>query len=603
MEFNNNFDEYINDYGIPVFYDNRDGLMRIRDTKEFFEGSVNFSAEVWKDQLIEIRGEISKTKSFLCGYCKQPIYMAGDFKPYCGQKRMHFRHFFSEDAKLCKFHGTHPNYSHDEIKRMLFNGQQESPKHKFLKRIICESFMRITNQANILKEPVLRNVDGGWRKPDVLVQLPDKSIVFEVQLTYIFLSTILERNEVHRKNNRYVIWIFSDFGDGNNSTLDSERLSKLDIFSANNHNAFVLDQEAISATIKTGELYLNVYYRDYYIDCNQLCTKLNKKLIAFSKLTFDDTQKIAYLFDSKKKHDKLKAILAEEELLRLNQLKVKQETDCQNLQRIINQIFAPTPLSSEDYDWLLNTVKESIDYRTRLLGQIYNFTSCKRWNSQISDFKLYHNSIIVLTDLYDSYTTTDSPSVMTCLKRCWENIGMLTEIGSIPDMTVELLFSPILPVINFHFFDFISSQNHVLSIEQRTRIEDWLSKYHKNPTGGKSRYLHFYAWMILLNNKVRVSGKMPLKNAQSLMREKYKVIRAVISLAFNIMSGCNKKEYRKIDDIIKSIENKYSEYAALAYRYIKDKTGMHAQTLINLSKQKTQATDLAYIIHTLPNRT
>lgn len=58
--------EPISDYGIPIFYDNRNGEMQISDTKSFFEGSPNVSKEVWREQLIHIRGEISKNKSFLC---------------------------------------------------------------------------------------------------------------------------------------------------------------------------------------------------------------------------------------------------------------------------------------------------------------------------------------------------------------------------------------------------------------------------------------------------------------------------------------------------------------------------------------------------------
>lgn len=55
MESKSNLMDPINDYGIPIFYDNRDGEMCISDTKAFFEGKPNISKDVWREQLIQIR--------------------------------------------------------------------------------------------------------------------------------------------------------------------------------------------------------------------------------------------------------------------------------------------------------------------------------------------------------------------------------------------------------------------------------------------------------------------------------------------------------------------------------------------------------------------
>ena len=52
--------EVYSDYGIPIFYDNRNGEMILRDTKEFFEGEQAASYDVWKDQLLKIRGDQSR---------------------------------------------------------------------------------------------------------------------------------------------------------------------------------------------------------------------------------------------------------------------------------------------------------------------------------------------------------------------------------------------------------------------------------------------------------------------------------------------------------------------------------------------------------------
>ena len=631
----------INDYGIPIFYDNRDGEMCISDTKAFFEGNPNISKDVWREQLIQIRGEISKNKSFLCGHCKKPIYIAGNFEPSSGQKRLHFHHFYNDDAEGCIFYESGHRHSEDEIRRMIFNGQQESKKHKELKRIISESFIHLAGRDNVLEEPTLRGKDGGWRRPDIFVRLPDKSIVFEVQLTYILLSAIIERNEVHRSNDRYVVWIFKDFGDGEGNTLDSERLSKLDIFLANNRNAFVLDDDAIACTKQSGELYLKVYYRDYMISDGKLCAKLGSALVAFDGLTFDEDRKMVFYFDSEKKFGECNIQLEElnrqeyEEQQRLQTILRKQEEEKKRLaeeererkekeeqeirrkeierkaedykqyRKICNLIFTSRPLSSSDYNCLIKQLSEDPSKRQTLLQAVYNFTSQHRRDTHCLNIPLYSNSIRILTDLYDKFAASDSPSVMTCLRRCWENLGELTSQPNMPDLAVDLLFSPALSHLNYKYFGFIFNRNHLLKDDEKNKIQDWIRAYHNRRKTSKERYTHFFAWMVLLNNKVRISQRMPLGVAQKLMRDKYKVIRAVISLHFGFLSGYNSKSYRDIPDVVENIKNHHGEYTELILRYANPtKTSPYLiSTLSTLKTTTSQKHDLDLLMQILFEKT
>lgn len=633
--------EPISDYGIPIFYDNRNGEMQITDTKSFFEGSPNVSKEVWREQLIHIRGEISKNKSFLCGYCKKPIYIAGNFEPSSGQKRLHFHHYYNDDEQSCIFHEIGRRHSEDEIRRMTFNGQQESKKHKELKRIISDSFILLVGRDNVLEEPTLRGKDGGWRRPDIFVKLPDKSIVFEVQLTYILLSAIIERNEVHRSNNRYVAWIFKDFGDGEGNTLDSERLSKLDIFLANNRNAFVLDDEAIERTIETQKLYVKVFYRDYFISDDKVCAKLGFAFVAFDTLTFDDDRKMVFYYDSQKKYEECLAKLEEdrrlihEESLRQAEILRKKEAEERRLAeieqqrreaaeeerrrleiekkaeeynaylQISKQIFTPNLLPENDYTILIAQLKADRSRRQEFLNAIYSFTSQHRRDTQCFNIPLYANAIRTLTDLYGDYASVDKPSVMTCLKRCWENISELTTQKNMPDLAVDLLFSPALSHLNFKYFGFISNPNHRLNEDQKNRIQEWIKNYHNRPKSGKERYTHFFAWMVLLNNKVRTTKRMSLDEAHKLMRSKYKVIRAALSLAFGFLSGYNSKNYRDMSDVIENIKEHYGEYAELLLKHA-NSTKVDAYSLNvlrTLAANTTQAHDLDLLINVLFERT
>lgn len=633
--------EPISDYGIPIFYDNRNGEMQISDTKNFFEGSPNVSKEVWREQLIHIRGEISKNKSFLCGYCKKPIYIAGNFEPSSGQKRLHFHHYYNDDEQSCIFHEIGRRHSEDEIRRMTFNGQQESKKHKELKRIISDSFIHFVGRDNVLEEPTLRGKDGGWRRPDIFVKLPDKSIVFEVQLTYILLSAIIERNEVHRSNDRYVAWIFKDFGDGEGNTLDSERLSKLDIFLANNRNAFVLDDEAIERTIETQKLYVKVFYRDYFISDDKVYAKLGFAFVAFDTLTFDDDRKMVFYYDSQKKYEECLAKLEEdrrlihEESLRQAEILRKKEAEERRLAeieqqwreaaeeerrileiekkseeynaylKICKQIFTPNLLPENEYNILIAQLKTDRSRRQEFLNAINSFTSLHRRDTQCFNIPLYANAIRILTDLYGDYASVDKPSVMTCLKRCWENISELTTQKNMPDLAVDLLFSPALSHLNFKYFGFISNPNHRLNEDQKNRIQEWIKNYHNRPKSGKERYTHFFAWMVLLSNKVRTTKRMSLDEAHKLMRSKYKVIRAALSLAFGFLSGYNSKNYRDMSDVIENIKEHYGEYAELLLKHA-NSTKVDAYSLNvlrTLAANTTQAHDLDLLINILFERT
>lgn len=510
--------------------------MVLRDSKEFFEGDLSVSNDVWRDILLKVRGEVSRKKSFLCGHCQCPIYISGRPDPIFGQKRLHFQHFRSERNTQCIFHEGN-SYTHEEIRRMLFNGRQESKEHRELKHIIQDCFIPIVGHSHVFEEPILRGNDGNWRRPDIYVEFPDKNVVFEVQITYIFLSDIIERNLAHRNNGRFVIWIFKDFGEGKGNTLDTERLSKLDIFAANNFNAFVLDKDAIHETKLKGDLHLTVYYRDYFRDNGQIKAKLGKALVAFKDLTFDTERNLIYFFDSERKllictkeNESQRRIEEEKRIKERERIEAKEEERRFNRYKsfgIIKKMFSSTILSAQEKELIIAMAKSDLEFRQQVLDCIYSFTSQhRRDNSSIySDY--YQNSIDLLTALYDNDATKGKPTVITCLRRCWENLASIASFPGGKDYAVDALFSPSLSNINFKFFDFICSPSHRLMTGQRKMIQEWIREYHNSPIAGKpgkDRYKYFYSWMVLLNDKVRLSNTLTISEAHKLMRAKYKII-------------------------------------------------------------------------------
>lgn len=208
------------------------------------------------------------------------------------------------------------------------------------------------------------------------------------------------------KKIRYVAWIFNDFGNGVGNTLDSERLSKLDIFLANNRNAFVLDKEAIDRTINDKKLYVKVFYRDYYLSDGKVCAKLGSAFVAFDSLTFDESRNLIYFFDSQNKYEEClekleedKRLIREEtlrqaEILRRKKAEERRLAEIERQKReaaeeerrkleiekkaeeyrecrkICNQLFTPTELSQKEYGCVIRQLKEDRSKRQEFLKVI-----------------------------------------------------------------------------------------------------------------------------------------------------------------------------------------------------------------------------------------
>lgn len=233
-------------------------------------------------------------------------------------------------------------------------------------------------------------------------------------------------------------------------------------------------------------------------------------------------------------------------------------------------MLSPVSLSDEKMNFVLSFAKSDSVFLQGALDQIYSFTSQHRKDKDNLLAVSYGNAIKFLTMLYDDSTASLKQNVMTCLRRCWENLASLARFPGVEDYSLEALFSPALSSINHIFFNFIFSPNHKLTPEQRQFIQDWIKLYHRSPAAGKpgkDRYTHFYAWMILLHEKVRKSNTLALPHAQRLMRDKYKVIRAMISLRFGFLSGYN-DDYKSLRDVGEVIIKEFPEYAALCCTYI-----------------------------------
>lgn len=202
------------------------------ETEEVIKADDFFSKNI--DAIFKQRYELEEAiqggrKLWVCPFCRQPIKIKGKRD---GNISLHFSHV--TDGLDCPYK-TWKRYTKDQILRMKYNGQKESPKHFYLKNLVAEKLSRDSRFSDIKIDKRFDGFCKDWRKPDVSAIYDGKNIVFELQLTTTFLSIIAERNMFYKKNETYIIWLF----DNKRKNLEHMRFMEKDIFYPNHHNAFL----------------------------------------------------------------------------------------------------------------------------------------------------------------------------------------------------------------------------------------------------------------------------------------------------------------------------------------------------------------------------
>jgi hypothetical protein len=184
---------------------------------------------------------------FQCAICKQPLYLSRRIKG------SHNR-WFSHDGKSenCPWYeGNH--LKPEQIKALIYRGQQEGQAHREIKRFISKWLEKDSHVTHISQEQTTFGeiLKGEWRRPDVKCLYLDKPVVFEIQLSYIFLSDVIARDEFYRQEGIFIIWVFAEF--------DQTRAAVNDEAFFNRRNLFVLDSAAMQASITNQMLTFNGY--------------------------------------------------------------------------------------------------------------------------------------------------------------------------------------------------------------------------------------------------------------------------------------------------------------------------------------------------------
>ena len=261
-----------------------------------------------ESELIKWREEFGRCikfgeKRFLCPFCRQQIKIAG--RKFERGHVSFFAHL--HDSADCPIK-TSVNMSKEEIEARKYGLCQESKRHKELKQRIYDGLNgEQSRQQGVDNVQIEKRINANipylnWRCPDVCATFKALNVVFELQLSTTFLSTIVDRDIFYRLHHYFIIWVFNF--EENVKYVDLSNLMMKDIYYTNKRNIFVFDREAREESEKRNELVLKCNWLTpenqwkYPVNDNGERLDVSGKLITLSDLTFDETSGKVYYVDA-----------------------------------------------------------------------------------------------------------------------------------------------------------------------------------------------------------------------------------------------------------------------------------------------------------------
>lgn len=186
---------------------------------------------------------------YQCAICKVPLYLS---RRIAGTQNRWFVH----DGKShdCPWYEGN-RLAPEQVKALVYRGQQEGQKHRELKEYIARWLKRdpLISDVNCEQTTFSEVVKGEWRRPDVKCLYGGVKVVFEIQLSYTFLSDVIARDAFYRREKTFVIWVFAAF--------DRSRAAITDEAFFNKRNLFVIDAEARQLTSNRLALTFSGYHQ------------------------------------------------------------------------------------------------------------------------------------------------------------------------------------------------------------------------------------------------------------------------------------------------------------------------------------------------------
>ena len=274
----------------------------ILDVKDVFRDPLKREAEIFQLRS-QIQQQVHQKRAvYVCIFCKQSIGIRG----HVNRKDYYLTHTFRSNDCIIK---TNHHLTEEQIRCVKYNGEKESDLHNHLKNQIAHYLELDENVIVVHTEKVYKDlaISKEWKKPDVMADLADKKIAFELQLSTTFLSVIVGRTIFYRDRGIFLIWIFPNF------SLDShlQQFTQKDVYYNNSFNVYVFDEDAQQKSKNENRLVLKCYYKCFTLKNNHIQEKWVSAFIGIGELFFNTETVETFFYDSVKEKEILTKLLAE----------------------------------------------------------------------------------------------------------------------------------------------------------------------------------------------------------------------------------------------------------------------------------------------------
>lgn len=232
------------------------------------------------------RNRMPETQArFICAICRKPLYLSR-YNHEDGNR------WFAHDGASSDCPWYEGNRLSPKMRRaLIYRGQQEGAQHYYLKNLLARWLETEPGVINVNCEMVTHGqvLKGEWKRPDVQCLWQGRRVVFEIQLSYTFLSEVIKRDNFYREEGIFIIWLFA--------ALDLRRAVVLDEAFFNRRNLFVLDQSAIDESIRAGRLVFNGTFQAPVLVRQSIEDQWQTRFITLDDVQFPTPSYRPYFFD------------------------------------------------------------------------------------------------------------------------------------------------------------------------------------------------------------------------------------------------------------------------------------------------------------------
>ncbi|OGA24250.1 MAG: hypothetical protein A3H34_05930 [Betaproteobacteria bacterium RIFCSPLOWO2_02_FULL_67_19] len=254
---------------------------------------------------------------YICAICRIPLWLS---RYNHDEGNRWFKH--DEASTGCPwFEGN--KLSPVQRRALIYRGQQEGAEHRRVKEFIASWLEKEPGVTKVDRELVTHGqiLKGEWKRPDVQCVKDGKRIVFEIQLSYTFLSEVIKRDEFYRREGIFIIWVFSFF--------DLRRATVRDEAFFNQRNLFVLDATAFAETAKRSLLTFNGHFQNPVFNGNAIEDEWTTRPITLQEAQFPTSTYRPFFFDYDAARRALERERAQSERQAMQAKREAQETSVQ----------------------------------------------------------------------------------------------------------------------------------------------------------------------------------------------------------------------------------------------------------------------------------